>query len=343
MIDFRYPFVFLAYGLLLGLMIYKRLKSAAKVAESSRWGDEKVRKRLFSRVDFKWLKRKSLFQWWGVALLIFAATGPQIGTSLQEVERRGVDILVALDVSSSMEAEDVKPSRLEKAKFEIGRLISQLRGDRIGLVVFAGSSHLYLPLTGDYGAAQLFVNAVDSEMIRTQGTVMSDALKTALDAFPEEDQKHRVLIIMSDGEDHEGEAVDVARELEAQGVVIHSVGVGTAAGSLIPIFDDQGRRTDYKKDRSGKLVTSILNDAMLREIATAGGGISVRFDGRSGSMDDVMNVVQAMEKKTLKTHEYSQFEDRYELFLACAFFLFAADFFMPTRRKGEEEWRGRFV
>ena len=343
MIEFRYPLVLLAYGFLAALLILKRFKTSAKAAESSRWGEEKVKARLFSRLNSKSLRRKSNLQFWSAVFLIFSASGPQIGTSLQEVERRGVDILVALDISSSMKAEDVKPNRLEKAKFEIGRLVSQLKGDRIGLVVFAGTSHLYLPLTGDYDAARLFVNAVDTEMIRTQGTSMSEALYTALNAFPEEEQKHRLLILMSDGEDQEGKAVEVAKELNAQGVVIHTVGVGTAAGSLIPVFDEQRGRTDYKKDRGGKLVTSILNDAMLREIASASGGVSVRFDGRSGSMDDVMNVIQAMEKKTLKTHEYSQFEDRYELILACAFFLFVADFLMPTCRMSEKEWKGRFV
>lgn len=343
MIDFRYPLVFLAYAVLGALMILRRVRRGARMGETARWGEDKVRSRLFSRIDSGLIKRKSLLGWWCTVLLILAASGPQIGTALQEVQRRGVDILVALDVSSSMKAEDVKPNRLEKAKFEIGRLISQLEGDRIGLVVFAGTSHLYLPLTGDYDAARLFVNAVDTEMVRTQGTALSEALMTALDAFPKEDQKHRVLILMSDGEDHEGEAVEVARQLSEQGVLIHAVGIGTPSGSLIPVLDEHDRRIDYKKDKSGKLITSVLNEAILRDVASAGGGLSVRFDGRSGSMDDVISVIELMEKKTLRTHEYSQFEDRYELFLACAFLLFAADFVMPTRRKGDEEWKGRFV
>ncbi len=343
MIDFRYPFILLAYVFIVAIMIFNKTRERERQAEMARWGENKVRRRLFLRLDLKSLKRKSLLEGWGVFFLIFAASGPQIGTTFQEVERKGVDILVVLDVSKSMLAEDVKPTRLEKAKFEISRLISQLEGDRIGLVVFAGTSHLYLPLTGDYEAARLFVNAVDTEMVRSQGTALSDALMTGLDAFPKEDKKHRTLIVMTDGEDHEGEAVESAKRLVEAGVVVHSVGVGTNAGALIPIYDTQGRRTDYKKDRGGKLVTSTLNDAMLRGIATAGSGVSVRFDGRSGSMDDLLSVIEKMEKRTLKTHEYSQFEDRYELFLACAFLFFVADFFTPTRRKREEVWRGRFV
>ncbi|MEE2876417.1 MAG: VWA domain-containing protein [Candidatus Neomarinimicrobiota bacterium] len=343
MFEFRYPFILIAHLFVVAVMILNRTKARMRETETARWGEEKVRRRLFSRLDAKLLKRKYMLEWWGVIFLIFAASGPQIGTSFQEVERKGVDILVALDVSGSMMAEDVKPTRLEKAKFEIGRLISQLEGDRIGLVVFAGTSHLYLPLTGDYEAARLFVNAVDTEMVRSQGTALSDALLTSLDAFPKEEQKHKTLIVISDGEDHEGEAVESAKRLAEAGVVVHSVGVGTNAGALIPIYDAQGRRTDYKKDRGGKLVTSTLNDAMLREVASTGRGVSVRFDGRSGSMDDVLSVIETMEKRTLKTHEYSQFEDRYGLFLACAFFFFVVDFLTPTRKKTTEVWKGRFV
>lgn len=324
-------------------MVIKQAKGEAKKVESNRWGERKVRERLFSRLDIKGLRRKSIMEWWGLIFLVFAASGPQIGTSLQEVERKGVDILVALDVSESMLAEDVKPTRLEKAKFEILRLISRLEGDRIGLVVFAGTSHLYLPLTSDYDAARLFVNAVDTKMVRSQGTALSDALKTSLTAYPEENDKHKVLILISDGEDHEGEAIDSAKLLAGAGVVTHSVGIGTSVGSLIPVYDRSGEQTDYKKDRSGRLVTSILNDLILQEIASAGGGVSVLFNGISGSMDDVFSVIEKMEKRTIKTHDYSQFEDRYELFLACAFLLLLADFVTPTRRKIQKKWKGRFV
>ena len=343
MIDFRYPFVFFIYLFLIVLMIIKRAKSKERNLELSRWGEEKLRTRLFFKVDMKLLKRNAIVQWWGILFLIFAASGPQIGSSLKKVESRGVDILVALDISKSMLAEDIKPTRLEKSKFEINRLVSKLEGDRIGLVVFAGTSHLYLPLTSDYDAARLFVNAIDTEMVRSQGTALSDALLTALNAFGTTDEKHRVLIVLSDGEDHEGEAIISAKNLVDKGVIIHTAGVGTNAGSLIPIYNKKGLQTDYKKDRSGRLITSILNMAILQEISTISGGVAIRFDGNSGNMDDLINIIDNMDKRTLKTHEYSQFEDRYQYFLAFALLLFIIDFLIRTRKDEGEDWRGRFV
>ena len=343
MIDFRYPFVFFIYLFLIVLMIIKRAKSKERNLELSRWGEEKLRTRLFSKVDMKLLRRKAIVQWWGILFLIFAASGPQIGSSLKKVESKGVDILVALDISKSMLSEDIKPTRLEKSKFEINRLVSKLEGDRIGLVVFAGTSHLYLPLTSDYDAARLFVNAIDTEMVRSQGTALSDALLTALNAFSSTDEKHRVLIVLSDGEDHEGEAIIAAKNLADKGVIIHTAGVGTNAGSLIPIYNKKGLQTDYKKDRSGRLITSILNMAILQEISTISGGVAIRFDGNSGNMDDLINIIDNMDKRTLKTHEYSQFEDRYQYFLAFALLLFIIDFLIRTRKDEGEDWRGRFV
>lgn len=343
MVDFRYPLAFLLYFLLGALLLTGWLTRGRRRQEIEQWGNEKVRNRLFSRINPGAGQWKQRLRWWALAILIFALSGPQIGTKLTEVKREGVDIIVALDISSSMTAEDVKPSRLQKAKFEISRLIGRLKGDRIGIVVFAGTSHLYLPMTGDYDAAELFVDAVDSDMIQTQGTALADALEMAISSFTEESEKYRVLVLVTDGEDHEGRAVEMAKAAAQSGIIIHTVGVGTVAGSLIPVFSERGDRIDYKKDRKGKLVTSILNEPMLNELAMLGGGVFVRFDNRGGSMDDVLEMIHAMEKRTLKTHEHSQFEDRYQIFLACALLLFAGEMFIPSREKKPSEWRGRFV
>lgn len=342
-VDFRYPLAFLVYFLLGALLLIKWSTRGIRRREAEEWGDKKVRDRLFSRINPGADRWKQRLRWWALAALIFALSGPQIGTKLTEVKRRGVDIVVALDISSSMTAEDVKPSRLEKAKFEISRLIRRLKGDRIGIVVFAGGSHLYLPLTGDYDAAELFVDAVDSDLIQTQGTALADALEMAMTSFTEEGEKYRVLVLVTDGEDHEGRAMEMAAAAADGGITIHTVGVGTVAGSLVPIFSEKGDRLGYKKDRKGKLVTSILNEPMLNELAMLGGGVFVRFDNRGGSMEDILKMIHAMEKRTLKTHEYSQFEDRYQIFLACALALFTLEIFIPSRIKKTPEWRGRLV
>jgi len=207
---------------------------------------------LFQRVDFKrirWQKRAGTV---GLILLVFAASGPQIGTRLAPVERKGVDLVFAIDVSKSMDAEDVKPSRLEKAKFEISQIIHQLKGDRIAFVVFAGTSHLYLPLTTDYEAAQLFLDGIDTGIIATQGTDLSSAIQTGLSAFTKESEHYKVFVLVTDGEDHEGAAIDLAINASKQGMVIHTIGVGTDTGSLIPIVDHDGIR-EYKRKPSGKI------------------------------------------------------------------------------------------
>ncbi|MEE9167654.1 MAG: VWA domain-containing protein [Candidatus Neomarinimicrobiota bacterium] len=343
MISFEYPYAFIFYAFLLLLTIHGWFARKREDKEAGMWGDEMVRRRLFARMNSGRSQLKRHIRWWGLALLIFAAAGPQMGTKLTEIERRGVDILIAVDISSSMKAEDVKPNRLEKAKFEISRLISGLKGDRIGLIVFAGTSHLYLPLTGDYEAARVFVDAVDTGMIQTQGTALAEAVNRAIQAFPEGDSKYSVLIVVTDGEDHEGGAVEMARKASESGIVVHAVGVGTSRGSLIPVSGEEGNRVDFKKDRKGKLITSTLNVSVLREFAAAGGGEFVRFDNRSSGTGELLNLIKGMEKRTLRTHEYTEFEDRYQLFAALALIMFAGDALISNRRKDRREWRGRFV
>ncbi|NQU28052.1 MAG: VWA domain-containing protein [Candidatus Marinimicrobia bacterium] len=342
MIDFRYPamlYFYLPVGIL-WIMWFLRNRKSKKLFTGS---NPALESNLFGRLNrdrLLWKKRLQLF---GLIFLLFAASGPQIGTRLKPIERKGVDLVFAIDVSVSMDAEDVKPSRIEKAKFEISQMIKHLSGDRVGLIVFAGSSNLYLPLTSDYEAALLFLDAIDTRMIPTQGTDLSTALHTALNAFPEESEKYKVLTLVSDGEDHEGEAIKVAADAAQVGIVINTVGVGTAGGSLIPIKSKDGQTDDYKRDSQGRLITSVLNERILQEIAQAGSGIHVRFDNRFANYRELLADINSMEKRTIKTHEYSQFEDRYQLFTVFALLFFITAFIMPTRRKQEETWRGRIV
>jgi Ca-activated chloride channel family protein len=230
-----------------------------------------------------------------------------------------------------MNAQDVKPSRLEKAKFEISQMIDQLKGDRVGLIVFAGSSHLYLPLTSDYEAAQLFLDAIDTKMIPSQGTDLSTALRTAISAFNEDSEKYKVMVLVTDGEDHEGDAVELVAKASESGIIAHAVGVGTLKGSLIPINDKTGN-SFYKRDKSGILVTSKLNEAMLTELADAGGGIYSRFNNREAKYKEIMQAIDGMEKRSIQTHIYSEFEDRYQSFATVSLLLLIAGMVLPTRR-----------
>jgi Ca-activated chloride channel family protein len=285
---------------------------------------------------------KQRFLFLSTITLIFAASGPKIGIRLAPLERKGVDLVFAIDVSTSMNAEDVKPNRLEKSKFEISQMIRQLKGDRVALIVFAGSSHLYLPLTTDYEAARLFLDEIDTNMIPTQGTALSAALQTGLSAYTEDDSKYKVLVLVTDGEDHEGQSIDLARQASKRGMIVHTVGVGTESGSLIPVNDAQGIR-NYKRDGDGKLITSILDESILRDIADAGNGTYVRFDNKPANFRAIINAIDSMEKRTLKSNVYSEYEDRYQSFAILSVSLMLAGILMPTRNKKQEEWRGRFV
>jgi len=293
--------------------------------------DKSLRDRLLIKIDKKRLLHKDRFLYFSMLILIFSASGPQIGTRLAPLDRKGIDLVFAIDVSTSMNAEDVKPSRLEKAKFEISQMIRQLKGDRISLIVFAGSSHMYLPLTTDYEAARLFLDQIDTNMIPTQGTALSSALQTGLSAFTEDESKYKVLVLVTDGEDHEGQAIDLASKASDRGMIIHTVGVGTESGSLIPVIGKNGIR-DYKRDNTGRLVTSILNENILNEIANAGNGTYVRFDNKPANFRSIMNAIDSMEKRSLKSHIYSEYEDRFQSFAFISMGFMIAGMLFPTRK-----------
>ena len=266
-------------------------------------------------------------------LLTLAASGPQIGTRVRPIERKGVDLVIALDTSTSMDAEDVTPSRLEKSKLEIGKLIRNLKGDRVAIIVFAGTSHLYLPLTTDYEAALLFLNEIDSKMIPTQGTVLSKAMLKALESFSNEIDKFKVMLLISDGEDHDDQAVNIASKASNTGFVINTVGVGSKNGSLIPIKNDKDQKAGYKRDGKGNLITSIPNETVLKEIATAGGGTYFWFANSADSYKEIAIAIENMEKKTISTHEFSEYEDRYQIIALSSLLCYFIGFVIPTRKK----------
>tara|TARA_B100000929_G_scaffold102815_1_gene81297 strand:- start:463 stop:1476 length:1014 start_codon:yes stop_codon:yes gene_type:complete len=329
MIEFRYPLILFFYAPALIIWLYWIINSRNKMLLST--VDKTLRDRLLIKIDKKRLLQKDRFLYFSMLILIFSASGPQIGTRLAPLDRKGIDLVFAIDVSTSMNAEDVKPSRLEKAKFEISQMIHQLKGDRISLIVFAGSSHMYLPLTTDYEAARLFLDQIDTNMIPTQGTALSSALQTGLSAFTEDESKYKVLVLVTDGEDHEGQAIDLASKASDRGMIIHTVGVGTESGSLIPVIGQNGIR-DYKRDNTGRLVTSILNENILNEIANAGNGTYVRFDNKPANFRSIMNAIDSMEKRSLKSHIYSEYEDRFQSFAFISMGLMIAGMLLPTRK-----------
>jgi len=306
-------------------------------------GTSSIKKFLLNRVKYSRIHLRSRLIILGIIFILLASVGPQIGMKLTELTREGVDIFILLDTSVSMNAIDVKPSRIEKAKYELGRLLNSLKGDRAGLIAFAGSAHLHCPLTEDYSASRLFLNMMDTDLITTQGTDLAAAIQLALDHVENNNEKFKVFVLVSDGEDHQGEAILLAESARELGIIIHTLGVGTSAGGPIPIYDDDGNRAEFKKNRSGQVVTSTLNESTLDEIARITGGIYIRVENQVNAIAPLLREIDQMEKRELKSHVFSQYEDRYQVFLVIGLMLFLAEFMVPTRTKKEMVWEGRFT
>ena len=329
LIEFRFPYILFLYIpffliLFIDIVRSKKIKILSNTPEN-------IKKVLFEKIDLKKAKIKQNLILLSISILIFAASGPQIGVRLAPIDRKGLDLVFCIDVSSSMRGTDIKPTRLDKSKFEVSQMIQNLKGDRVAIIVFAGSSHLYLPLTTDYEAAHLFLDQIDTNMIPTQGTALSSAIQTGLSAFSEDDSKYKVLILITDGEDHEGEAISLARQASKRGMIIHTIGVGTIAGSLIPNINSSGI-TEYKKDNSGKLVTSQLNEKILQEIAEAGRGAFIRFNNKPANYKNILNQIDSMEKRTVKSHVYSEFEEQYQKFGILSLCLMITSMLISTRK-----------
>jgi Ca-activated chloride channel homolog len=277
----------------------------------------------------------------GLALLLVAAAGPQCGERTEIVKRSGIDLVVALDASTSMLARDVKPSRLERAKVEVAALLDRLRGDRVGLVVFAGESFVQCPLTTDYSAAKLFLRAVDPAAMPQQGTAIAAALQEArrvLDGGARGSAGRAVLLI-TDGEDNQGEAADAAKELGDAGVRVYAVAVGSEAGEPIPLTDAKGNVTGYKKDRDGRTVLTRIDVAGLSELTSRTGGKVLGAGGADLGVAAVVEELEKLQKGELESRLAVQYDDRYPYVAWPAFALLCAAAALgdgPLRRRRKE-------
>lgn len=269
----------------------------------------------------------------GYVFLVLALADPQIGTKLEDVKREGVDIVVAMDVSLSMLAEDIAPSRLEKAKHEVSKLIDILQGDRIGLIAFAGMAHVQCPLTLDYSAAKLFLRMMDTDLIPQPGTALADAIEKAMKTFNQKERKHKVLILITDGESHEGDAVKMAEEAAKEGILIYTIGLGSPQGVPIPVYDRRGNRAGFKKDRQGNVVTTKLDVETLQKIAFMTNGKYYISSSGEAELEEIYAEVNKLEKKELTSRQFTHYEDRYQIFIAIALFFFIFEMILPARNK----------
>ncbi len=267
-----------------------------------------------------------------LACLILTAADPQVGTRLEEIKREGIDLFVVLDVSLSMKAEDIKPSRLEKAKRDVSSLLKKLTGDRVGLIVFAGDAFVQFPLTADYSAADLFLSAVDVDAVPIPGTMIGSAIKLALKSFETDLPTQKAIVVVSDGENTEGDVLGAIEDAKKAHVRVYTVGTGTPDGSPIPIYNDQGQQVDYKRDASGSIVLTKLDETMLQQIAESTGGSYRRATSGGNEIDDIYKELETIGKTEFGVKQISGYESRYQYPLAFAIFFLMVEIVMSERR-----------
>ncbi|MBZ0326554.1 MAG: VWA domain-containing protein [Altibacter sp.] len=266
-----------------------------------------------------------------LACLSFALVNPKIGTKLETVKREGVDVVFALDVSKSMLAEDIAPNRLEKSKQLITQIINSLAGDRIGIIGYAGSAFPQVPITTDFSSAKLFLTGMNTDMVSSQGTAINEAIQLAQTFYNDEEQTNRVLFIISDGEDHEGNVREITEEAASQGIRIFTIGVGTIEGGPIPIKQD-GTLQYYKRDENNQQVITRLGEATLQEIAAEADGEYIDGANTKEVVETVTAILNGMEKKEFEAKQFTDFKDQFQWFLAGALFLLVFDVLLLERK-----------
>ncbi len=265
-----------------------------------------------------------------LAFIIGALAQPQFGSKLVTSKRKGVELIIALDVSNSMMAEDIKPNRLERAKRAIAKLTERLRNDKIGLIVFAGQAYVQLPITTDYVSAKLFLDAINTGIVPVQGTAIGAAIQMAMKSFTPEFTGSKAVIVITDGENHEDDAVGAAKEALEKKIIVHTIGMGLPQGAPIPIGGPGSR--DFLKDKQNNIVVTKLDENMLTQIATAGGGTYIRANNAEVGLNNLFNEIEKMEKSELNSRDYSEYNDQFPLFLLLAFILILIDFMILDRK-----------
>lgn len=275
---------------------------------------------------------------WAVFFLTIAVINPQVGSKMTEAKQEGVDLMIAIDVSNSMLSEDIKPNRLTRARRGVSQLIDKLYGDRVGIVVFAGDAYVQLPITTDYSAARMFLNTINTDIVPVQGTSIGAAIDLSLESFDFDNGAKKAIIIISDGEDHEAEALEAAKRADEKEVIIHTIGMGTEQGGPIPIYNGR-RQTGYKKDKEGKTVITRLNEKMLQDLSTATDGEFVRASTAQMGINVLLEEIRGMNKTEFGSVTYSEYEDRFQIFLAIALVLLLLEWLVAERKS---KWREKF-
>jgi Ca-activated chloride channel family protein len=269
--------------------------------------------------------------------LVLALADPQTGSKMEKVQRKGIDVMIALDVSNSMLAEDIRPSRLERAKQSISKLIDRLDGDRIGIIVFAGKAYNQLPITTDYGAAKMFLSAINTNIVPVQGTAIADAVDMATNSFGQSTH-NKAIIVISDGEDHQGDVLEKTEVAAKKGIVMYTVGMGIPEGGPIPVYNGE-IRTGYKKDRYGSTIITHLDESLLQRIASVGKGMYVRANNSEEGWQKVFDDLNKIQKSELESRQFSDYEDRFQYFIGFSLLFLIFELFVFDKKN---QWFSRF-
>lgn len=294
-------------------------------------GNKETVRKIIPDVSFSRPALKFIIFLFAYASLILGLANPQIGTKMEEGKKSGSDLMILLDVSNSMLSGDLAPNRLENAKRAISQLIDNLHNDRIGIIIFAGEAYVQLPITTDYSAAKLFLNNISTDIVPTQGTAIGAAIDMGMKSFDFVNGTSKAMILMTDGENHEDDAIAATERAKAKDVTIHVIGLGSPEGAPLPIYKD-GRPVGFRTDEAGKTVISKLNEEMCKEIAAAGNGAYVRASNANSGLGIVMDQVDKMQKKTYDSKVFKNYEDRFQFFLGFAFLLLLIEFFISSRK-----------
>lgn len=274
-----------------------------------------------------------------VTFLILGLANLQSGSKMEEVKREGIDLFIAVDVSNSMNAQDIVPSRLDRSKQAINKLISELQGDRLGVIIFADKAFVQLPITTDYAAAKMFLSSVNTGSVVSQGTAIGEAINLAVKSFAE-DERSKAIIIISDGEDHENDAaMNAAADAAKKGIKIYTIGMGLPEGAPIPVYNQYGQMTGYKKDKNGNTVVTRLDEDMLRRIAEAGGGIYIRANNSNVGLEKIYDDISKLDKTEIETQVFTDYEDQFQWFVGPGIICLLIWIFMSS---GKKAWESKF-
>ena len=295
------------------------------------FGNMEVIRQLIPALSFLRPVLKFVFIALALTALILGIARPQFGSRLREIKREGVEIIIALDVSNSMKAEDIKPNRLDRTKLDIAKLVDRLVNDKIGLIVFAGDAYTQIPITTDYVSAKLFLNTISTDIVPRQGTAIGSAIELGMKSFSPEAESSKALIIITDGENHEDDALESARLAAEKGVMVHTIGIGLPQGSPIPVYTGGGQK-NYWKDKDGQTVISKLDENMLKRIAAAGNGSYIRSTDSRAGLDRLFEEINRMEKLELEARIYSDYDERFQYLFGLGLFFLLLEFLVLERK-----------